>query len=62
VQLHEVGHARLLPLGPASRTVSVDRDSVADFVEAHFAVDVAPQRAVGPADDAAPAAARAHPQ
>jgi hypothetical protein len=35
---------------------------VSDFAEAHFAVEVAPHRAVAAADDAAPAVAAARPQ
>ena len=42
--------------------MSVDPDPVADFVEAHFAVDLAPHRAVALADHAAPAVATAHPR
>jgi hypothetical protein len=44
------------------RILSVDHYFVADFVEAHSAVELAPQRAVAGADDAAPAVATAHPQ
>ena len=61
VHLPEVGFLRLLPWAPPCRTVSVDPDPVADFVEAHFAVDLAPHQGAALADDADPAAARAHP-
>jgi hypothetical protein len=60
VDLREVGPVERRPSVPACRTVSVDPGPVADFVQAHFAVDLAPHRAVAAADDAAPAVATAH--
>ena len=60
VHLREVGPAPPHPSVPAYQTVLVDPDPAVDFVEVHFAVDVAPRRVVALADDAAPAAATAH--
>ena len=62
VHLREVGPAQRHPSVPACQTVLVDPDPAVDFVEAHFAVDVAPRRVVALAGDHAPAAAAVHPR
>ena len=50
----------MLPWAPACRTLSVHPGPVADFVEAQFAVELAPRRGVAEADDAAAVVATAH--
>jgi hypothetical protein len=61
VRVREVGPARPRPSVPPCRTVSVGPDPVADFVEAHFAVEPAPHGVVAPVFDAALVAAAEHP-